>query len=202
MMLKHLRRLVPLALLACLACQPKAAAPDYGPWEEGLTLDFENPTLPQPLRSEQRLQLRVTRSPLAPGPPHLIQLDLASTKGRVTVLVNHHEGGIDLVDEHGRVLGMILPPHFPEIQSWTDRGIDYQIVGRGAWEGASLLPPTSNPVGVWVEARSPQGPRRRVLYLPNLGGVEAREERGGAWVVVNRLVARGFTDLPSLKRPQ
>jgi hypothetical protein len=31
--------------------------------------------------------------------------------------------------------------------------------------------------------------------------VETREERAGAWVTVNRLVARGFTSLPAIKRP-
>jgi hypothetical protein len=56
-------------------------------------------------------------------------------------------------------------------------------------------------VGVWVEARPLQGPRRRTLYLPNLGEVEAQEEHGDGWVTVNRLVARGFVDLPPAPLP-
>jgi hypothetical protein len=75
------------------------------------------------------------------------------------------------------------------------------VIGRAAWEGAALLPPTADPVGVWVETGPPQGVHRRTLYLPNLGEVESREERDGTWVVVNRLVARGFTDLPAIKHP-
>lgn len=193
-------RLAPAALLLLLACQPRTAAPIYSPREEGLTLTFENPSQPQPQRSEERVQLRVARSTMAPGSPHLVQLDITSTRGRRSLLLKHQEGGIELVDESGQVLATPFPAHFPNLSPWLDHGTEVQVIGRARWEGAAMLPSTSDPIGVWVEARPPQGPRRRTLYLPDLGEVEALEERNGAWVSVNRLVAHGFTDLPLHKR--
>lgn len=201
-MRRVLNHLVPAALLACLACQPQPSTPVvYGPWEEGLTLAYENPSQPQPQRSENRLQVRVAGSAMTPGPPNLVQLDFTSLRGRMSVLAKHHDGGIDLIDKSGRVLAQALPARFPDITRWVDHDTEYSVIGRATWEGASLLPTTSDPVGVWVEAKSPHGPRRRALYLPGLGEVESREERDGTWVVVNRLVARRFTDLPAIKRP-
>ena len=192
--------LAPATLLLCLACQPRPAAPVYGAWEEGLTLTFEDPSRPQPQRAEDRIQLRVTRSAIAPGAPQLVQLDLTSTKGRKTLFLKHQDGGIALISEDAKVLATLLPAHFPEAAAWMDHGIQFRVIGRAKWEGAAILPDTADPIGVWVEANG-QGPRRRTLYLPNLGEVEAREERAGAWITVNRLVAQGGTDLPSTKRP-
>ena len=196
-----LRSLAPVALLACLACQPRVPAPVYGPWEEGLTLAFEDPSRPQPQRMAERLQLRVARSTLAPGTPTLVQLDLTNLKGRMSLLAKHHDGGIDLVGDGGQLLAVVLPAHFPEVPGWVDHGIEFRVLGRATWGSAAILPATSDPIGVWVEARTPLGSRRRTLYLPNLGGVETLEERNGAWIPVNRLVGRGFTDLPAFKRP-
>jgi hypothetical protein len=196
-----LNHLAPAALLACLACQPSASPVVYGPWEEGLTLAYEDPSQPQPRQSEDRLQVRVARSTMGPGAPSLVQLDLTTLRGRMSVLVQYQDGGIDLVEESGHILARTLPAHFPDVTQWMDHDTEYRVIGRATWEGASILPTTSDPVGVWVESRSPQGLRRRALYLPNLGEVEVREERGSSWVVVNRLVARGFTDLPAIKRP-
>jgi hypothetical protein len=193
--------LVSAALLACLACQPRTARPVYGPWEEGLTLAYEDPSRPQPQRSEDRLQVRVAQSALAPGAPGLVQLDLTSLHGRMSLLVRHHDGGIDLLEDSGRIVAQALPAQFPDRAQWNDRGTEFRVIGRAAWGGAGILPSTADPVGIWVESRSPQGSRRQSLYLPDLGEVESREERAGAWVTVNRLVARGFTDLPSTKRP-
>ena len=193
--------LAPAALALALGCQPqpRAAMPVYGPWEEGLTLAFEDPTLStKAQRSVDRLQVRVARSSMAPGAPRLVQLDLTSLRGRISMLVRHQDGGIAILGEDGGVVAQTLPAGFPGTTAWTDRGVQYRVVGRAAWKGADkVLPPTSDPVGVWVEARSPQGPRRRTLYLPNLGEVETQEERGGSWITVNRLVARGFVDLPA-----
>ncbi|MBP1770929.1 MAG: hypothetical protein H6P99_92 [Holophagaceae bacterium] len=190
-----------VAILGLAAgCQPKAARALFGPWEEGLTLAFEDPSLPQPQRSADRLQLRVAHATLNPGTDPLIQLDLASARGQMSVLLRHQNGGIALVAEDGRVLSQTLPQGFPNTPSWTDRGTEFRIVGRATWEGAAILPATADPVGIWVEARPQSGPRRRTLYLPNLGEVESHEERDGAWVPVNRLVARGFTDIPAIKR--
>ena len=193
--------LAPMALLSLLACQPRSTTPVYGPWEEGLTLAFEDPSQPQPQRSADRLQVRVARCTLSPDLTSLVQLDLVNPRGQMSLLIRYQGGGSMLVDDSARVLAQLLPPGFPATSSWKDRDTDFTLVGRAAWEGAAILPATSDPIGVWVEARSPQGLRRRTLYLPNLGEVETREERQGTWVIVNRLVARGFTDLPAIKRP-
>lgn len=187
-------------LLLALACQPRQAAV-YAPWEEGLTLAYEDPTLPQPARSAGRLQVRVARAPIAPGGPTAVQLDLTSTQGRTTLNLLCKGGGVSLVAPDGQGQTRLLPEGFPAGDTWTERGITFRVVGRGAWSGARLLPPGTDPVGVWVEATPAQGPRRRILYLPDLGEVESLEERAGAWTPVNVLVARGFTDLPTLTRP-
>jgi hypothetical protein len=191
----------PAVLLLSLACQPRAASPVYGPWEEGLTLAFEDPSQPQPQRSLDRLQVRVARSSMAPGPPQLVQLDQTSLRSQMSTVVRYQDGGIALMGADGQVVAQTLPPGFPATTSWVDRGVQFRVVGRATWEGAAILPATSDPVGVWVEARPPQGPRRRILYLPNLGEVESQEERGGGWVTVNRLVARGFPDLAPAPLP-
>ena len=188
------------ALFLALACEPRPAAAVYGPWEEGLTLAYEDPSQPQPERSANRLQLRVGRSPLTPGAPQTVQLDLASTRGQMSLLVRHQDGGVALVGEDGRLLSQTLPAGFPGVDAWTERGTTFRVLGRGAWNGASILPATATAVGVWVEARSASGPRRRTLYLPNLGEVESQEERAGGWLTVNRLVAYGFTDIPAISR--
>jgi hypothetical protein len=103
--------------------------------------------------------------------------------------------------EDSQVAATLLPVHFPETTAWVDHGTEFRVLGRASWAGATILPATADPIGVWVEASSPQGARRRTLYLSNLGEVEAQLERAGAWVTVNRLVAQGFTDLPMTKRP-
>lgn len=193
--------LAPAVLLASLACQPQTATPVFGPWEEGLTLIFEDPSLPQLERSEYRLQVRVAHTIRNPGAPTLVQVELTSVRGHLGLAFRHQDGGVALVDDKGKVLGQPLPIGFPNSAKWVDGGTQFNLIGRAAWDGAALLPATSDPVGFWVESRSPQGVQRRTLFLPNLGEVETREQRAGAWVVVNRLVSRGFTDLPTLKRP-
>jgi hypothetical protein len=196
----RLALLAPAALLLCLACQPRPAAAVYGAWEEGLTLTFEDPSRPQPQRGEERIQIRVARSAIAPGSPRVVQLDLTSTRGRKTLILKHQDGGITLLGEDTRVAATLLPVQFPDAAPWSDHGIEFRVVGRARWEGAAILPSTADPIGIWVEATG-QGLRRRTLYLPDLGEVEAQVERDGAWITVNRLVARGFTDLPITKRP-
>ena len=196
-----LRHLAPAALLLGLACQPPQAPKVYCPWEEGLTLVFEDPSQPQPQRSTQRLQVRVAKAAIAPGPPGLIQVDLASLQSQQPITLKQQDGGVSLVTDQGQVLSVVLPPGFPATTAWSDRGTAFLVIGRANWDGASLLPATADPVGIWVEARPAQGPRRRTLFLPNLGEVESREERAGTWVTVNRLVAYGFTSLPAIKRP-
>jgi hypothetical protein len=189
-----------LALLAALACQPQPSRPAiYGPWEEGLTLAYEDPTLPPSQRRDQRLQIRVAQSRIAPNEPGLVKLDYTSLRGQFSLLVRHFKGGITLLAEDGKPLAQLLPEGFPATTAWTSRGTTFHVLGRAAWDGGTILPSGSEAVGFWVEAVPPSGPRTRALYLPDLGEVETREWRDGTWVTVNRLVARGFTDLPSAK---
>jgi hypothetical protein len=189
-----------LALLAGLACQPQPSRPAiYGPWEEGLTLAYEDPTLPPSQRRDRRLQIRVTQSRIAPNEPGLVKLDYTSLRGQLSVLLRHGKGGITLLAEDGKPLAQLLPEGFPATTTWSNRGTTFHVLGRAAWDAGSILPPGAEAVGFWVEAVPPSGPRTRTLYLPDLGEVETMEWRDGAWVTVNRLVARGYTDLPSAK---
>lgn len=200
-MRRSLRLLAPAALLLALACQPQAEIKVHGPWEEGLTLAFEDPSQPPAQRTADRLQVRVARGSMGPQPPAQVQLTLTNARGQISLLLRYQDGGTFLVDPQGQVLAQSLPPGFPEVVTWTDRETTYRVIGRAAWEGAALLPATAKSVGVWVEARPSHGPRRRTLYLPNLGEVETVVARDGTWVTINRLVAVGFTDLPVSKHP-
>jgi hypothetical protein len=143
----------------------------------------------------------VAHTTLSPGAPTVVQLELTSFRGHLGLTFRHQDGGVALVDDQGQILAQPLPGGFPKVTSWVDGGTQFSLIGRAAWDGAGLLPATSDPVGTWVETRSAQGLHRRTLFLPNLGEVETREQRAGNWVVVNRLVSRGFTDLPTSKRP-
>ena len=189
------------ALVLGTACMPQRQHRIYGPWEEGLTLAYEDPTLPQPQRSAERLQVRVAKASFQGGGSGTVQVDYSSLHGSLTLLLRHQDGGIALLGSDGKPVAQILPEGFPATTAWEEHGIAYRVLGRGAWDGARILPDTSSAVGVWVEARPPAGPLRRTLYLPDLGEVESLELRSGTWVPVNRLVARGFTDLPTSGRP-
>jgi hypothetical protein len=188
-------------LISALACQPPST-PIYSPWEEGLTLAFEDPSQPQPQRSQNRLQIRVAKTSLAADKPALIQIDMSSLSGHLDLKLRLQAGGSTLLGETDQVISRILPEGFPSTTHWVERETEFTVIGRATWEGASILPATSDPIGIWVEARPVKGPRHRRLYLPNLGEVESLvEDRDGKWICVNRLVSRGFTDLPIRKRP-
>lgn len=198
------RRILPIAALVLLtACQyPPAQPTAYGPSEEGLTLAFEDPSLPQPQRSQQRLQIRVAKTRLQEDGSGLVAADYTSQQGSLRLLLQHQHGGINLVTPDGKTMAVLLPAGFPQTLAWQDRGITFRVLGRGTWDGARILPDTRSPVGVWVEASTEAGPIRRTLYLPGLGEVESLERNGSAWIPTNRLVALGFTDLPiSNSRP-
>ena len=58
-----LRILVPVALLLALGCE-RTLSPQRQPfaaWEEGLTLIYEDPRLPDAARFQNRLQVRVAK---------------------------------------------------------------------------------------------------------------------------------------------
>lgn len=197
--MKGLLRALPAALLVIFAaCRMPAGRPaPYGPCEEGLTLAYEDPTLPQPQRSQARLQVRVARARFDEHGNGAVQLDYTSLQGSLSLILRHQDGGITLLGPDGKGLARLLPEGFPRTEAWEDRGTSFRVLGRATWDGASLLPDSRDPVGVWVESRPVRGPVRRTLYLPGLGEVEAQELRGTAWVTVNRLVSLGFIDLPT-----
>ena len=199
-MIRSLRSLLPVAaLLSACACMPQPGHQVYGPREEGLTLAYEDPSLPQPQQSQERLQVRVAKASFPSAGTGTVLLDYTSLRGSLTLALRHQAGGIALLGPDGKDLAQLLPEGFPRVASWQARGTSFQVIGRGAWDGAAMLPSTSPSVGVWVEARPASGVTRRTLYLPDLGEVESLELRQGVWIPVNRLVARGFTDLPAAK---
>lgn len=191
-----MRRLVPALLLLALACgQPTEAV--YAPCEAGLTLGFENPSLPSPQREEERQQLRVSET-RADARGLLVRRTYSSLKvPALEVAVLHRDGGVALLSE-GRPDGIpILPQGFPDrVQHWRLGEVQYRIIGRVEARLPGLELPEGSRQGVWVEAEAPNGVRSRRLYLPGIGEAEAHVLRDGQWVCVNRLISRGFTDAP------
>lgn len=190
------------ALLLLLACQPKAVAPVvYGPWEEGLTLAFEDPSLPTPeARTASRYQLRVSKGLMDPTKPGEVELTESTLTGSYAYRMRYERGGRALLGEDGKLVAWVLPQGFPDaVQTWADapRGLSFRILGRAVWTAPFALPATVDATGLWVETERKDGLKRRSFYLKDLGEVESLEWRNGAWVAVNRLVGRGFTDLPS-----
>jgi hypothetical protein len=59
--------------------------------------------------------------------------------------------------------------------------------------------------GIWVESFSTSDPtnRSRTLYLPDLGEAETLswDQAHWRWVATNRLVTRGFTEVPAPPAP-
>lgn len=181
---------------------PGASAP-YAQVEAGLALVFVDPELKGADQFARRLQVRVDRSFQAEDGSLVVSKEMLQGVGLpLNVLTRVSKGGVALLDEHGKPVAQLLPEGFPDrTSSWEAHGTRFVVLGRAAWGGASILPDTSDPVGVWVEARPSNGPRSRSLYLKGLGEVETLEERpGGAWVCVNRLEQYGFPS-PSAPDP-
>jgi hypothetical protein len=194
------RALLPALLAAALstACAPggvKGAV--YAPWEEGLTLVFENPRLPDALRREARFQVRVAKAPLHPSGERQVHLTLTDGTGQVEAFFVQKGGAVERVEGDRRF--PVLPEGFPRVDRWSDpeHHLHSWVLGRGAWEGGSVrLDDDAHRVGVWVETGSDQDPayRRRSLLLPDLGEVEAYDWVDGRWLCSKRLVGRGWVD--------
>jgi hypothetical protein len=171
---------------------------EYAPWEEGLTLGYENPGLPADLRLKGRYQVRVKTS--RPGPAGRVVVETTTTlTGENEATYLHAAGGVSLgSDPDGRT--RILPKGFPDrTDRWEDRGIFHWVVGRAYAPFPGLrLAQEGNPLGVWVESAPVHalGPRWRTLYLPDIGEAETLVWKDGQWHSVFRLVSRGFTDAP------
>ncbi len=194
-----------IALLALAGCDRMLMPPEpttYAPWEEGLTLGYENPSLDGPRREQERFQVRIKESlPQAGG--RLVTETNTTATGQIEMVYFQKDGGVSLGNEEGRL--RVLPKGFPDrVSRWEDRGIMHWVVGR-AWvqlPGVRLADP-AGATGVWVEAMpiNGEGQRRRTLYLPNVGEAETLLWQGGRWVPVFRLVTRGFTDVAAKVNP-
>jgi hypothetical protein len=166
--------------------------PIYAPWEEGLTLVYEEP------RSHERMQVRVQQSK-PDGAGMAVTTTFTTLTSNLEARFRLEDGGV-VLDAGGSGGLRLLPAGFPERAGrWTARDRFYWVVGRGTADLPGVrFPDDQAAEGVWVEscAADGLGPRQRVLYLPDVGEAETLEWRDGRWVVNNRLVQRGFTDLP------
>ncbi len=197
------RALLPIAALLLLAgCQQPgpAVARSFAPEEEGLTLVYINPSLPQDQQQAERLQVRVEKETDDGKGGRVVTK--AFTAGvqlpfRTDTLLK--DGGVALLSPDGKGQIALLPEGFPDkVASWSSPAGSFRVLGRGAWvAGAKVLPADRADEGVWVEARSASGAVTRTLYLPGLGEVQTdARQADGRWQTVNLLTQYGFTDAP------
>lgn len=181
-----------------LACDRTGPEEIFAPAEAGLTLAYENPSLPQPRRTQERLQVRIAKVEQE-DKKLFVTKTFTTLEGQMEALFAYENGAVNLMKDAKTAALVVLPPRFPNVQSWEERGRRHRVEGRAAMpESDLLLPDTMDRVGVWVasETLDGKGPRRRSFYLPRLGEVETQEFQEGKWVVVNRLFSYGFSDLP------
>ena len=201
-----MKLLAAAAALLALALAPgcdrmlmPAAPVNYAPWEVGLTLGFENPSLPESQRPADRFQLRVKEARMGTG--GRIVIEAATTLGGQTEMTFlQKDGGVIVgTDPEGKL--RLLPKGFPDrVSRWEDRGTLHWVVGRAAVQLPGVRFADDNPpIGVWVESApaAGEGARNRTLYLPDIGEAETLLWKDGHWVCVFRLVSRGFTDAPA-----
>ncbi|HNX95361.1 MAG TPA: hypothetical protein PKL14_09385 [Holophaga sp.] len=174
----------------------------YVPTEAGLTLIYENPQnlrVAAPDQALARLQARVASSREELGGT-LVQMSYTGLQGQVDNLCLSRNGGWAMVSANGKARIQILPEGFPDrVSQWAIGDTTARVIGRGTVDLPGLrLPPDFDRVGVWVEFRSPEGNRRRTLFLPRIGEAETLVHQGGRWICTNRLISRGFTDAPSV----
>jgi hypothetical protein len=190
-----------LGLLALvIGCDPRLMPERpavYGPWEEGLTLGYENPSSPAGMREQDRIQVRVKRS-LATAEGRRVVLNISSMAGAMDTTFLQSGGGITMVnvpEDKSRVLPKGFPDH---VSRWQDQGQMNWVVGRAsvAFPGVQLEPGSGQ--GVWVESVPVHGPgmRLRTLFLPGIGKAEILVFRNGNWYSIFHLASRGFTDAP------
>lgn len=195
-----MKRLAALAALLAmgLACERSAPNEIFAPTEAGLTLAYEDPSLPAPQRAQERLQIRIAKVE-QDGNKLLVTKTFTTLTGQMDVLFAYEDGGVSLMRDPRTAAFIVLPRHFPDVRSWVDRGRRYRVEGRAAMPELGLrLPDTMSRIGVWVVSESVdgKGPARRSFFLPKLGEIETQELQGGRWVLVNRLFSYGFEDLP------
>ncbi len=192
------------ALLLCTACRPDATGPGiYVPFEEGLTLVYENPSLATTeAREGSRFQIRVHKGLMDPKVPGRIELTRNTLHSSETSFFDLEEGGVAVVDAQGVRGSWVLPKGFPGVTTWSDpkTGLQGRVLGRARWNNDVIRRAAQehliDPTGVWVEMEQ-GGVKRRALYLQGLGEVESQAWSKDHWETVSRLVGRQFTDLPA-----
>lgn len=193
-----LRILLPgLILLASVGCDRmmhSVRKTCYFPTEVGLTLVYEDPSQPHSL--ENRFQLRVSATKETPEGT-LVRTTFTTLQGQMDSLSLVKDGGKRLLLEGNRTL-MVVPEGFPDrVSHWEAPGSTAHVIGRAAANLPGLvLPKDFDRMGVWVQLDFPEGPSRRIFYLPGIGEAETQVLREGVWVSTNRLISRGFTDAP------
>ena len=195
-----MRRLAIFAVLlaSSLACERTDPNELFAPTEAGLTMAYGNPSLPESRRDQERLQVRIAKVEQE-DKKLLVTKTFTTLEGQMDVLFAYENGGVSLMRDPKTTALVVLPPHFPNVRAWEERGRHYRVQGRAAMPETGLrLPDTMNRVGVWVvsESLDGKGPRRRSFFLPRLGEIETQEFQAGKWVTVNRLFSYGFEDLP------
>ena len=186
-----------------LACERTDPNQLFAPAEAGLTLAYENPSLPQPRRTQERLQVRIAKIE-QDDKKWLVTKTFTTFGGQMDVLFAYENGGVSLMRDAKTIALVVLPAHFPNVKPWEERGRRNRVEGRAAMpETALKLPDTTSRIGVWVasEAVDGKGPKRRSFFLPRLGEIETQELQAGKWVTVNQLFSYGFSDLPFTKHP-
>jgi hypothetical protein len=170
----------------------------YLPWEEGLTLIYEDPGLSPEKRVQERLQRRVSASKVTPA-GRRVTITYSTLKSNLSFDFLSKDGGWALM-VGDTTLFRVLPEGFPDrVDHWEDRsrGMTFKVIGRATVQNPGLkLPDDFDRTGIWVEMDSLTGPKMRIFYLPGIGETESRIQRDGRWVVLNQLVSRGFTDVP------
>ena len=197
------RALIPASLLLLAGCQqpgPAVARP-YAAAEEGLTLVYIDPSLPQDQQAAKRLQVRVDKVVARPDGASVIFKTFTLGLGKpFQALFVLKDGGVGLLSPDGKTEAPMLPKGFPDaVEAWSSGATSYRILGRGGWvQGAAVLPEDRPSEGIWVEARAEGAKPLRSLYLPGLGEVQTDElQADGRWTTVNLLTQYGFTDMPS-----
>jgi len=187
-----------LLLASSLACERIDPNELFASAEAGLTLAYENPSLPQPRRAQERLQVRIAKVEQE-NIKLLVTKTFTTFEGQMDVLFAYENGGVSSMRDAKTTASVLLPPHFPNVRGWEERGRRYRVEGRAAMPETGLrLPDGMNRMGVWVvsETVDGSGPRRRSFYLPRLGEIETQEFQAGSWIPVNRLFSYGFADIP------
>ena len=184
-----------------------ARHPVYAAWEEGLTLGYENPQLTDTAqRTQNRQMVRVKEAkPAASG--MMITKTFTSFSGQAETRVLEYNGGVRLqAGTPGGIL--LLPEGFPDrVSRWSTRGTFNWVVGRATADLPGVRFADSGDVtGIWVESISQSDPtvRSRTFYLPDIGEAETMtwDQEHWRWAVTNRLVTRGFTDVPATANPK